>query len=61
VGSYFGHAMSKACQYAYNDSKVSNRFLKVTLKIVKIFLQKTIIWIFFLRKGNKSEKNLILL
>jgi hypothetical protein len=54
VGSYFGHAMSKACQYAYNDSKAFGRFSKVTLKILKISLQKTIIWINFFEKGKEK-------
>jgi len=32
VGSYFDHAMSKAYQYAFDDSKVCARVLEVSLK-----------------------------
>jgi hypothetical protein len=38
LGSCFGHAMSKACQYAFNDSKVCVGFSKVSLKNVCIRL-----------------------
>jgi hypothetical protein len=47
LGSCFGHAMSKACQYAYDDSKGCARFLEVSFKNVQTSLQNIIIWNFF--------------
>ncbi len=38
VGSCFGHAMSKACQYAFDDSKVCVGFLEISLKNVQTSL-----------------------
>jgi hypothetical protein len=35
VGSYFGHVMSKACQYVYNDSKALVDFQKWLWKLLK--------------------------
>ncbi len=32
MGSCFGHAMSKTCQYAYDDFNVCARFLIMSLK-----------------------------
>jgi len=43
VGSCFGHAMSKACQYAFYDSKVCVGFSKVSLKNVQVLLYKVIV------------------
>ncbi len=61
LGSCFGHAMSKACQYAYDDSKVCAVFLEVSLKNVQTSLQNTIIGQKNLGRGNKSERILVLL
>jgi hypothetical protein len=41
--SCFGHAMSKACQYVFNDSKVCVGFSKVSLKNVQVLLYKAIV------------------
>jgi hypothetical protein len=43
VGSCFDHAMSKACQYAFDGFKVCARFSKVNLKNVQTSLQTTLI------------------
>ncbi len=56
VGSCFGHAMLKACQYAFYDSKVCVGFSKVSLKNVQVLLFKVIVWIKYLGRGNKSGK-----
>jgi hypothetical protein len=56
VGSCFGHAMPKAYQYTFNDSKVCVGFSKVSLKNVQVLLYKTIIWIKYLGRGNKSGR-----
>lgn len=42
VGSCFKHAMSKATQYAIDDSKVCQRMMKVNFKQSQVALQKTI-------------------
>jgi hypothetical protein len=39
---YFGHVMSKACQYVTNKTKVGVAMKEVNLKDAKIELQKTI-------------------
>jgi hypothetical protein len=51
IGLCFGHAMSKATQYAIDDNKFCARFFKVNLKEVQFTLQKTIIWSIFFVKG----------
>ncbi len=43
-GTCFGHAMSKACQYATNDEKVYVGLRNVNVKEVQSGLQKTITW-----------------
>jgi hypothetical protein len=53
LGSCFGHARSKACQYAFNDSKVCVGFLEVSLKNVQTSLQKTITWTKIFGKGKQ--------
>jgi len=40
----FGHAFSKACQYAINDEKVCKGFKYVSIKFAHANLQKCIIW-----------------
>jgi hypothetical protein len=52
-GSCFGHAMSKACQYAFDDSKVCVGFLEVSFKNVQTSLQKTITWTKIFGKGKQ--------
>ncbi len=42
VGSRFKHVMSKATQYAINDSKVCQGMTKVSFKQSQVALQKTI-------------------
>jgi hypothetical protein len=42
VGFYFGHVMSKACQYATNEAKVGAAMKEVSLKYAQIAFQKTI-------------------
>lgn len=44
AGVCFGHVMSKACQYATDDSKVCRDFKEISLKEVQSALQKTITW-----------------
>lgn len=44
VGVCFGHVMSKACQYATDDTKVCNGMEDISLKQVQAALQKTITW-----------------
>jgi hypothetical protein len=39
-GTCFGHVMSKACQYAMNDSKVRVEMKDVSLAKVEYVLQK---------------------
>ncbi len=39
---YFGHVMSKACQYVTNKTKVGVAMKEINLKDAKIDLQKTI-------------------
>jgi len=53
LGSCFGHAMSKACQYAYDDSKVCVGFLEVSFENVQTSLQNIIIWTSF-GKGKQQ-------
>ena len=60
VGIYFGHAMSKACQYAIMDEKVCINMLEVnTCNIAQVMLgaqvtlQKTIKWTKNSRKGRQ--------
>jgi hypothetical protein len=41
-GTYFGHVMSKACQYATNYDKVFTWMTLVNVKDFQVGLQKTI-------------------
>jgi hypothetical protein len=41
-GTYFGHVMSKVCQYAINNDKVSKGLMQVNVKDAQATLQKTI-------------------
>jgi hypothetical protein len=38
----FGHALSKACQYATIDNKVVQRLTYVSIKLVQAYIQKCI-------------------
>jgi hypothetical protein len=50
-GTCFGHVMSKACQYATYDNKVSKGLVQMSVKDVRVALQKMItLW------TKKSEK-----
>jgi hypothetical protein len=42
AGTYFGHVMFKACQYATNDDKVFTWMTLVNVKDFQVGLQKTI-------------------
>jgi hypothetical protein len=54
LGSCYGHAMSKACQYAFDDSKVCVGFLEISLKNVQTSLHKTITWTNVFGKGKQE-------
>ncbi len=57
VGLCFGHAMSKATQYATNNTKMCARFSEVNLKGAQVSLQKTINWIKKnVGRGSKSGR-----
>jgi hypothetical protein len=43
VGACWGHAMSKCCQYATNDTKVCASVILISIKLAQFVLQKTII------------------
>jgi hypothetical protein len=43
VGAYWGHAISKCCQYATNDTKVCANVILISIKLAQSILQKTII------------------
>jgi hypothetical protein len=51
-GTCFGHVMSKACQYATNDNKISIGLRNVSVKEAQSGLQKTITWTKKSRKGK---------
>jgi len=53
VASFYGHAMSKCCQYATNDLKMCGGMKEVLIKKVQSSLQKTITWN---KKSGKSKK-----
>jgi hypothetical protein len=44
VGSSWGHAMSKCCQYSTDDSKVCACLSSISIKEAQSILQKTITW-----------------
>jgi hypothetical protein len=52
IGSCFGHAMSKAAQYATNETEVCVGMTEVNLKQAQATLQQTITWM------KKSAKGL---
>jgi len=64
-GPCFGHAFSKACQYATTNEKVYKNLKFVSIKFAKSYLQKCITWLKRFRKGrqewNKACSNLNLL
>jgi len=41
-GTYFGHVMSKVCQYATNNDKVSKGLMQLNVYDAQASLQKTI-------------------
>lgn len=43
VGPWWGHVMSKCCQYATNDTNVCVSFILISIKLAQFVLQKTII------------------
>jgi hypothetical protein len=43
VGVCWGHAMSKCCQYATDDTKVCAGLILISIKLTQFVLQKTII------------------
>jgi len=45
IGSCFHHVMSKATQYAIDDTKVCASMMEVSLKQAQATLQKTITWV----------------
>jgi hypothetical protein len=45
IGSCFGHAMSKATQYAIDDTRVCAHMMEVSLKQAQATLQKTMTWV----------------
>ncbi len=53
-GRYFGHAFSKACQYASIDEKVYTPLKYISIKTAQSDLQKFIIWPKTLRKGRQE-------
>jgi hypothetical protein len=56
IGSCFGHVMSKATQYAIDNSKLCSGFIKVHLKETRVVLQKTITWTKKFVKGLQEWK-----
>jgi len=53
-GTCFGHVMSKACQYATNNNKVSKGLVQVSVKDVHATLHKTItLWT---KKSGKGRQ-----
>jgi hypothetical protein len=44
--------MSKACQYATNDEKVTTSLKQINVKVAQGSLQKTITWMKKLGKGR---------
>jgi hypothetical protein len=53
VGSCWGHAMFKCCQYAIDDSKVCASLPSISIKEALFFLQKTITWT---KKSGKGRQ-----
>lgn len=53
VGICFGHAMSKACQYATIDDKVYSSMLEVSIAKAQGFLQNTVTWT---KKSDKGRQ-----
>ncbi len=53
-GMCFGHIMSKTCQYATNDEKVTTSLKRVNVKATQRNLQKTITWTKKLGKGKQE-------
>jgi hypothetical protein len=43
VGACWGHAMSKCCQFAIDDTKVCVGLVLISIKLAQSILQKTII------------------
>lgn len=54
AGACFGHAFSKCCEHATDNSKVCAGFRAVSLKDVQGSLQKSITWIQQTRKGRQE-------
>ncbi len=52
-GSYFDHAFSKVCQYAYVDENNCEGLKYLFIEIAQSNLQKCITW---LKKSMKSKK-----
>ncbi len=53
-GTCFGHIMSKACQYATNDEKVTIGLKQINVKATQGNLQKIIMWTKKLGKGRQE-------
>ena len=53
VGTWFGHAISKACQYATSDDKVCGGMSKVTTAMAQAALQNTSTWT---KKSGKGRQ-----
>lgn len=51
-GTYFGHVMSRTCQYGSNDERMVTSLKHVNVKNAEVSLQKTITWTKKLRKGR---------
>ncbi len=56
-GPYFEHVMSKACQYARRNKKVSTRLHKMSIKSTQTYFQKCITWPKKLEKGYQEWTN----
>jgi hypothetical protein len=54
VGSYWGHAMFKCCQYATDDTKMSIGLTLISIKKCQSILKKTIIWTKKSGKGHQE-------
>ncbi len=50
-GTYFGHAMSKACEYDITNEKVFTRLHEMSIKYMQMNFQKCITWLKKSRKG----------
>jgi hypothetical protein len=51
-GTYFGHVMSRTCQYGSNDERMVTSLKHVNVKNAQVNLQMTITWTKKLRKGR---------